>query len=379
MQFPNDIQACLLFDGRVSALDDIVRAFMRVEEARSGTTFHLPEVRPGSFYRLYGGGEELMVTLEYLDSPANAEVFAQALGSAVTGILCPDIRQRLMLSRSHILVNVSHGAMGDVLGSPDIARFLQQIDYAVPGQSLGQFERRLDVCALIARLVCDHAPARVVHWCQSNQLFPGETFEAAASIPAPGPLHVHPFLFGGQTAESGETKLGIRTFGARHFVGREILIQPSVLPWAANYETILAFLRIATTKNGYVIPDGDTFGPEDASQSYRVVYREAEEGDVPLYELVPLLYREFNFEADDYVPRDKVINDQAPPAALMPKDDQQAMDLVNEWREKRKLAEGLGGRFEVRASGAGGDGSPRGPAGGPGGFGKRPAFGRKRA
>ena len=372
MQFPSEVQSCLLFDGQVGGLDEIVRAFMRVEEARSGTTFHLPEVRPGSFYRLYGGADELMVTIEYMDGPAKAEVFAQALGSAITGILCPDIRQRLMLSRSHILVNVSHGAMGDVLGAPDIARFLRDIDYAVPGQSAGHFRRRLDICALISRIVCDHAPARVVHWCQSNQLFPGETFEAAAAVPAPGPLHIHPFLFGGEQTPSGETKLGIRTFGARHFVGREIRIQPSVLPWAANYETILTFLRIATIENGYVIPDGDTFGPEDASQSYRVLYRDAEPDDVPLFELVPLLFREYDFRADDYVPRDKVFNDQAPPSAIMPADAETRMDLVNEWREKRKLAEGVGGTFEVRARGPGGSPGPTGPGG-------RPVFGRKRA
>lgn len=372
MQFPNEVQAALLFDSRVAALDDIVRAFMRVEEARSGTRFHLPEAKPGAFYRLFGGADELMVTLEYVDGPANGEVFAQALGSAVTGILCPDIRERLTLSRSHILVNVSHGTMAGVLGSPDIARFLQQIDYAVPGQSLGQFQRRLDICALISRIVCDHAQPSVVHWCQSNQLFPGETFEAAASLPAPGPLHVHPFLFGGAKAESGETKLGIRTFGARHFVGREVLIEPSVLRWAANYETVLAFLKIATVDKGYVIPDGDTFGPEDRSQSYRVVYRDAEDGDVPLYELQPLMYREFNFQTDDYVPREKVFNDQAPPSAIMPPDAEGKMELVNEWREKRKLAEGLGGTFEVRSRGLGSGGPP---SGGPG----RPVFGRKRA
>ncbi len=375
MQFPNEIQAALLFDSRVAALDDIVRAFMRVEEARSGARFSLPEAKPGTFYRLFGGGDEMMVTLEYIDGPANADVFAQALGSAVTGILCPDIRERLTLSRSHILVNVSNGAMGNVLSSPDIARFLQQIDYKVEGQSLRQFVRRLDLCALISRIVCDHAPAQAVHWCQSNQLFAGEQFDDVASLPAPGPLHVHPFLFGGAKAESGETKLGIRTFGARHFVGREVLIEPNVLPWAANFETICAFLKIATVDKGYVIPDGDTFGPDDRSQSYRVVYRDAEEGDVPLFELQPLMYREFNFQADDYVPRDKVFNDQAPPSAIMPPDVEAKMELVNEWREKRKLAEGLGGTFEVRARGLGSNGGGAPPAG-PGG---RPVFGRKRA
>src|SRR5687768_14364297 len=246
MQYPNEVQAALLFDGRVGALDEIVRSFMRVEEARSGATFNIPEATPGLFYRLYGG-DELMITLEYLDGPADVGVFQQALGSAITGILCPDIRERLTLSRSHILINVSHGALGN---SPEILQMLKQIDYPIAGQSLPQFIRRMDVCALIARIACDHAPAQAVHWCQSNQLFPGERFEAAAALDAPSPLHVHPFLFGGATAACGGTELGIRTFGARHFIDREILIQPNVIPWAANYETLLSFIRIAITQNG---------------------------------------------------------------------------------------------------------------------------------
>jgi len=378
MQYPNEIQAALLFDRQVGELDAIVRDFARIEEARSGVRFNVPEAKPGAFYRLFGG-DELMITLEYLDQPANPEVFQQALASTVTGIVCPDIRERLMLSRSHILVNVSHGVLGN---SPEIHRMLQQINYPLEGQSPGQFTRRLDVCALIARIVGDHAQAQAVHWCQSNQLFPGEAFDDLAKLAAPSPLHIHPYLFGNANGPDGEARVGIRTFGARHFIGREILIEPSVLPWAANYETILSFLRIATTKNGYIIPDGDTFGPEDRSLSYRVVYRDAEEGDVPLYELQPLMYREFGFQAEDYVPPERAINDRSPPLALMPEDDEAKMELVNEWREKRRLAEGLGGRFEVRARAPGAGASPAGPDGPappPPGLGNRPVFGRKKA
>lgn len=370
MQFPNDIQACLLFDRRIDDLEAMVRAFLNIAEAKMGARFNVPEARPGVFYRLFGA-DELMITLEYLDKPANMDVFQQPLGSAVTGIVCPDIRQRLTQSRSHILVNVSHGAMGGVLDNPEIAAFMRQIDYAMPGASLPQFARRLDVLAMIARIVCDHAPARVVHWTQSNQLFPGEAFDALAAAPAPNPLHVHPFLFG--DGGGAEPKIGIRTFGVRHFIGRELLIEPSILPWAANYEVMLAFLRVATVDKGYVIPDGDTFGPEDRSLSYRVFHREAEAGDVPLYELVPLMHREYGFTAEDFVPHDRVIDDRVPPPDLMPEDQDDKAALANEWREKRAMCEGLGGRFEVRHPQASpGTAPPPRP-----GFGSRPVFGRK--
>jgi hypothetical protein len=200
---------------------------------------------------------------------------------------------------------------------------------------------------------------------------------------APSPLHIHPWLLGGGKAPDGRPQLGILTFGARHFIGREVTVEPTVLPWAANFETILAFLRVATAEKGYVIPDGDSFGPEDRSLSYRVVHRVAGEGEVPLYELQPLLYREFGFVSDDYVPPERAFDDRAPPADLMPPEQEAKMELANEWREKRALAEGMGGRFEVRARG-GPEGplppppAPSAPGLRPAGGAARRAFGRKR-
>lgn len=376
MQFPHEIQAALLFDRRVDSLDAIVRNFLRLEEARSGARYNAVEAKKGIFYRLFGGGDELMVTLEYVDGPANMDVFQQALGSAITGIVCPDIRQRLTKNRSCILVNVSHGALGN---SQQLLDLMAMIGRAPEGHSLPQFVRRLNACALIARIVCDDTPAQAVHWTQSNQIIPGEAFEGFAAMAAPSPLHVHPWLFGDGDRDADKPKAGIRTFGARHFVGREVLIEPSVIPWAANYETILAFLRIATIDKGYIIPHGDTFGPEDRSLSYRVLHRDAEPDDVPMYVLEPLLHREFGFVAESYVPRERAFDDRMPPPELMPEDGEAKMELANEWREKRAMAEGIGGRFEVRARGPGGAAPPplRPPVAG-GSFGARPLFGRKR-
>ena len=67
-----------------------------------------------------------------------------------------------------------------------------------------------------------------------------------------------------------------------------------------------------------------------------------------------------------------------PPADLMPEDQEAKRQLANEWREKRALAEGIGGRFEVRArspgavKGGGGATPPARPV-----FGRRLTFGRK--
>lgn len=358
MQYPNRIQACLIFDERTDILEAVVRDFARVEDMKTGTVFNVPESNPGFFYRLFNAAEELMLTFEYIEGPANPEVFRGPLSSAVTGILCPDIRQRIERSKSHILVEASHGVMGGVADDPKIASFLKQLEVGQDGASQEQFHRRLEVLALMSRIVTDHAMPSAVHWTQSDQLIDGEQFDGFASAEAPGPLHIHPYLFGPPKQGGEDQSVGIRTYGARHWLGREILIEPNPLPWAANYETILAFIRIATGENGYVIPDGDTFGPEDRSLSYRVTYHEAgeteddlpaDDGGVPLYKLQPLKHVAYDFLDPSHVPDENVIDDRSFPADLMPEDQDAKMAEANHWRESRKLAEAAGGTFEVRA------------------------------
>lgn len=370
MPFPNDIQSALLFDRPIGHLEAVMRGFLQIEAARSGLDYNIVEAKPGVFYRLFGGGE-LMITLEYIAAPAKPEVFKPAMSSAITRIYCPEMGERLMRHKSHILIGVSEGV---IPSTPDIDRMLSQIGYQKPGATLPQFIRRLEACALLSRLAMDEVPASVVHWTQSDQLIPGEMFDALAAGSAPGPLYVHPYLYGGGEGPTGKALAGIRTFGAAHFIDREVRIEPSELPWSANFETILAFLRVATLPNGYVIPDNDTFGPDDGSLSYRVRHIAATSDDAALYELEPLMYREYGFQSDSYVPRERAFDDRDLPADLVPETVGEKQDLLDEWEAKRAMAEGIGGRFEVRARNPQPSAPP--PAQ-PTGFGVRRTFGRK--
>jgi hypothetical protein len=360
MLYPNRLQAALLFDRPLDSLEDIMRDFTRIEGMKSGAAFNIAESDPGRFHRLFSGAEELMLTFEYLEGPANAEAFRGALSSSYTGIVTPDIRDRLNRTRSHILLEVSHGVLGGVDEDPKIAAMFAQIGRPREGATQAQLERRLATLALMTRIASEHAMPLAVHWTQSDQLLKGDACDALAAMAAPGPLHIHPFLYGPAPAPGDAALTGIRTFGARHWLGREILIKPNVLPWAANYETILAFLRVATMPNGYIIPHTDTFGPDDRSMSYRVLhhdtgadigYCEPEPADMPMYELVPLKHLAHGFVAPEHVPDRNAFNDRAFPAAIMPDDQEAKMALANEWSEKRKLAEGVGGQFKVRAVG----------------------------
>lgn len=307
MLYPNRLQVALLFDRPMRELDAIMRDFMRIEGMRTGTQFNLAGAIEGRFCRLFGGAEELRVTFEYFDVPAAAQLFKGALASPCTGIATPDIRERLGRTHSHMLVEVSHGVMAGVDEDQQFAAILEASGHPKAGATQAQFERRLGILALIARIATDHAMPLAVHWTQSDQLLSGDLFDRlAAAENMPGPLHIHPFLFGPRPDPGTAPLVGIRTFGARHWLGREIIVKPNPLPWATNFDTILAFLKVATMTDGYVIPDGDTFGPEDRSLSYRVLHHDAgtDTGstDIPLYELVPLEHAAHGFVAPDHVP-----------------------------------------------------------------------------
>ena len=72
---------------------------------------------------------------------------------------------------------------------------------------------------------------------------------------------------------------------------------------------------------------------------------------MPFYELVPLKHLAHGFVAEEHVPDSNALDDRAFPATIMPEDQDAKMAIANEWAEKRKLAEGIGGRFEVRTRG----------------------------
>lgn len=349
MKYPNRNQAAVLFDARFDALDTVVRDFVRIAEMKYAISFKMPEQHPGAFYRLYTGGEDLMLTFEYVDAPPMGALFASALASPVTTMIAPQMPTHIENARSHILLEVCHGTLSPAEASPREAGVLHDTDMDLPSVHAAAFNRRLETLVLMARVLCDHIAPSAIHWTQSNQLFEPGTFETLASGGFPGPLTIHPLLFGehsdradgdradGDLADGGDgadrdaaAMVGIRTFGARHWLGREILVPPSPLPWSAGYETILSFCAYATMEGGIIIPDGDTFGPpatspdEESGEIWRVHHRDAETslatnddgdargGPVALYELVPLRHDGWGYIAEDYARSANVLCERAP-------------------------------------------------------------------
>lgn len=346
MKYPTDIQVAILFDRPVADLAAMVETFLVSESHTSGARYNLVEQRSGTYYAMYGSNE-LMVSFEYLDRPADAQVFAQALASPVTRLMCPEAADAIARHRHHLLISVQHGAMGGA----EIQQMLAQMGMDVPGNGMPAFEKRLLYAEKLTLKALEQPGAMLVHWTLSNQLFSPDTFTKAADGTVPSLLHVHPYLFGGGQDAQGRDLAGVLTFGVRHFLGREIEIQPTPVPWFENWQVILTFLRVALAPNGYVVPDGDTFGDEGRNVSYRVRHLPEQQGQVPLYQLEPLLHRGCGFQTPDYVSPDRRIDPDRPPSSLMPPVASERAELMGEWRAKRAMAEGIGGSFEVKAKG----------------------------
>jgi hypothetical protein len=206
------------------------------------------------------------------------------------------------------------------------------------------------VLTLLSRIAADHLAPLAVHWAQSDMLLTGEAFEQLAQdATLPGPLHIHPMLFGPPPAPGEDALVGIRTLGARHWLGREVVIEPHVLPWATNFEAILAFVRIAARQEGRLVPDGETFAPDDRGLSYRVAHHD--EGaiidspdpapaDMPLYELVPLRHLA-------HAPAPDIGNARTSPPQIMPQDIAGCAAPAEERADKRRPADAIGGPSQV--------------------------------
>ncbi|MDJ0979786.1 MAG: hypothetical protein QNI87_14775 [Erythrobacter sp.] len=345
MKFPNRIQAALLLDARFEGLDAVTRDFARIVEMKSGATFNVSEHRPGAFARLVGGGEDLILTFEYVESPASPQLFANALASPVTTLRVPDMKARIEFARSHIALEVAHGAFAAVGEEARMASTFATLDPAQSEAGAAAFVSRLETLALMARVATDCVTPSAIHWAQSDQLFDPETFEEQAREGFPGPLAIHPVLYanGADEPDPGSfesgAEIGLRTFGARHWLGHEVTVRPTALPWAAAYQSVLAFCAFAASRDVGSIGDGDTFSPapsraqdsgeesgEESGEIWTVRRHQADPNDaatgpgdalggpVPVYELVPLRHDACAFIADDYAREANVLCQRTPKA-----------------------------------------------------------------
>jgi hypothetical protein len=346
---PNALQVALLYDS-AEAIDigALQAAFLQSEANAPGYKYNVVDAGRTHF-RCFGGREsDVMVFVEWVDKPAVRANFNTALASVLNGLSVPDAAALIDRNRGLLLINVHHGAMPP---TREIQAMLEQMGIGQAGQSLPQYQERLRVMGLLAGMAADISKPTLVHWTHTDVLTRPEAIKHFS--PGPNPLNVHPMPYRGPGTTQDQGIAGLVTFGARAFIGREIRVRPTAVPWGDAYEHALGFIALAMHKDGYVIPDGDTFSDESYSFCYRV-HHTAEplvngSKQIPCYELESLLNKKTGFQSPAYIPRDRIVNIDAPQPEYVELKGRAGQETVAAWKAKREMAERVGGSFEVKA------------------------------
>jgi hypothetical protein len=348
--FPNALQVALLYDSADPIdLNALQAAFLK-SELNAGYKYNVVEADGRTYFRCFGGqGSDVMVFVEWVDRPTARAKFNTALSSVFNQVLVPDAAALIDRHRGLLLINVHHGAMPPL---PEVHALLAKMGVGQAGQSLPQYRERLRVMGLLAAMATDISKPTLSHWTHTDVLAMPQAIKDFMWDSSPNLLHVHPMPFRGPGTTQEQGIAGVVTFGAAAYIGREIRVRPTEVPWLQAYEHALGFITVAIHKDGYVVPDGDTFGDDSHSFCYRV-HHTAEplfnaRAEIPCYELEPLLNKQHGFQSPDYVTRDRIVNIDAPQPEYVQLNGRAGREIVAEWRAKRQMAERVGGSFEVK-------------------------------
>ena len=362
---PNLLQIALLYD-HANAVDlrALQAGFLKSELNVPGYKYNVVEADGRRYFRCFGGqASNVMVFVEWLDKPAVRADFNTALGSVFNQLSVPDAAALIERHRGVLLINVHHGAMSQ---SREVQSLLARVGVGQAGQSLPQYQERLRVMGLLAAMATEISKPTLSHWTHIDVLAKPQAIKNFMVDAGPTPLHVHALPFRGPGTTQDQGIAGLVTFGAAAFVGREIRVRPTEVPWGEAYQHALGFITLAIRKNGYVIPDGDTFRDEENSFCYRV-HHTAEPfvnagTRIPCYELEPLLNKQSGFQSPHFVAPGRTVNLDKPQPEYVELQGRAGRDVVAEWKAKRQMAERAGGAFVVKA---------KADAGGAAVFGKR--------
>ncbi|MGI9355945.1 MAG: hypothetical protein ACR2PF_12395, partial [Rhizobiaceae bacterium] len=269
------------------------------EQSSQGVRYNLVEATPEHTFVTLFGTNDLLITIEQIFEPFNLQPFQGVLDSAYLKIVSPAATDRLESHKSAVLIDVSHGTMPD---EEKTNALLDQVGLGHSGQSSDEFLLRLETLKALTRAYGEQREPLLVHWTQSNQLLDFQTFATLSGEAMPSLLNIHPQLYSDKTNAKGQW-IGFTTFGAAHFLGREITFKSAPIAWGNLYEYALTFLRFCSSKEGYTVPHGDCFSDgEGLSIAVRHIPDRAD-GSAATYELTLLQSTKFGYECPpDLVP-----------------------------------------------------------------------------
>lgn len=248
------MEAAVLLGESFGELQAILRDFTRIAQMKSGTQFAIHEERPEFLVRLSHEQSGLHLAFEYQPGPPPAETYSSALASPASSARCPDIGRRVSAALGLLTCSVELGE--SLANSPDETSEPSRPDPVT-------LQLQIETLSLMVRVACDHCPALAIHLPQTELLFTPETFEALAVEAAPDParpmalpaaLTVHPILIPEASDEAASSELdpreasdpreaGFVTIGLTPWLGYEVAVPPSPIPWKSALAAVLEFAR----------------------------------------------------------------------------------------------------------------------------------------
>ena len=245
----------------------------------------------GEFVLMMSG--DLHVLVSQSPGPLGIESFCQTLASPYTQMTFSNADEIVYRHQSHVFITVGNGV--PMTDNIETQNFLQKVGHR---HSQGKFEMKLKICKFMTDFFARDKFPVAVHWLQSGTLMSAENFHLLVSDAFPIPLFVHPDLFSSRNVINGIPVLGLRTFGASHLIGYEIIFIETPVPLGWLFERTCNFVSEVRDRNS-LIPDGETFGVEN-NEIIRVRHRPASEekltGEIEL-----TLESSDEFELDDRV------------------------------------------------------------------------------
>lgn len=346
-RFSSELQSAILYPpGHEPHLGGILPGICSWLE-ENGVPCNVAEQTPHYVHLI--GPREINIRIEVIESQADARVFTESLGSPFVRMAVPDAEQRIAAHGAHVLVWVSHGLLAGSLNG-ELAAHIERLGLLNAYRNMEDYVFRNRLLGHLTRALAPRERASLIHWCPSNMLFVPERFPEEFEVPEPP--FVHPRLYGGDTvAGFGEVTAGIVTLGAEDLIGREIVVVPAPVPWSVQAENALVFLRVATMENGYIVPDDNTFGPEDGSFSCRVRHFEANVPGAIIeqahYRLTLERHDGYGWTSPDYAPPVPVEGGVAALQAALDTNDPDEREALDRLMRAERAALAAGNGFAV--------------------------------
>lgn len=261
--FPDKIEAVLLYDELVPFQPEEMLPLLNGALAQKNlppsfqrTAFEQP---PGYLHYF---GADITVQITQSPEPKAPEGFGGSLASGFTHITFKEAGDIVASHKQHVFITISKG-----VPMPDHP-LLDEIGYMAAPFEEWQFDLALQMLKSIITAYFSKSEPLAIHWVQSDQMVSPERFGSVAMDADDYSLFVHPEVTWSGKMEGDNQALGFRTYGAKNFIGKEILFDETIVHFGFCYLRTLMFIAMARM-SGAVVPHGETFG-KDHTEIIRV-------------------------------------------------------------------------------------------------------------